>query len=924
MDCRIKQQKKMKTIMKISAPNPNQEYSMSKHLNFIPLAILLILLAACRPANPSATPVLSEVENPAPTAPDTASEIHTETPTIVPTAIPENLHVSSTTLAFTSARDGNMEIYIMDTDGSAVHRLTDNPAEDYWPTWSPDGTQIAFASNRDGDFEIFVIDVADVLLNTDNSAPRQLTHANGNDLEPAWSPDGSKIAFMVHQANQSSIYTMNPDGSERALLTEGASSNYLPKWSPDGNQIVFVSERDGNPEIYIMNADGSAQTRLTDNPADDRYPAWSSQGDYISFYSDRDGKKELCRIDINGQNLRPLTNHNAAVWVSDWSPAGNQIALTSNRDGNREIYIMDTETGNLQRLTDNRVLDGIPAWRPVTAEPLPAPGTSDVARTRLTYTDLMDGFNTPFPLDEAALTLPADAAPPAHIFEGRLELHGEDIIGELQVLRGDPNQEPEVSHLPEFDFEFVQSADGFLIPVQRGLIIADHPYWNYLIEPGRVWQENGDNGYSRASFPFALVWKGSNAIFNGTMTFLFDDKSVSKAWYQITQETTVSTSMDLWGLLEGSYHPGPVRDADQIKADFAQELADRFPTKPIEQLAEDYPGVDVSAFGRGVASQSMTWYGFVTNGVNYVSSCQTRYGEYPYCEYLRAPSYSTIKSAFVGMAVMRLAQKYDPNVPNLLIKDYVPEAADSPGDWSAVTFDHVLDMSTGNYKSAGFMVDEEQWDNPFWNADYYDEIIAATFSWPHSADPGTHWVYRTSDTFILTRALQNYLVEREGSEADIFEFVVDEVYKPLKMGPGVFSVLRTKDNNWQGQPYGGVGMWWIPDDLAKIGNFMNADGGTINGEQILHPDMLAAALQHNPDDRGVDRGRGGKYNGSFWADPYEASYACEFWVPQMLGYSGIVVAFFPNGTTYYYASDGRDFTWDMALCEADKISPHCP
>jgi CubicO group peptidase (beta-lactamase class C family) len=534
---------------------------------------------------------------------------------------------------------------------------------------------------------------------------------------------------------------------------------------------------------------------------------------------------------------------------------------------------------------------------------------------------MINGFDATSPVDEAALTIPADAAPPEHIFEGRLELHGEDTSGEMTVIRGNPNVEPEEPHLPEFDFEFVQN-DGYLIPVQRGLIIAEHTYWNYILGPGRVWQESGDQGYSRASFPIALLWKGSNAILNGTMTFLFNDVSVSQVWYQITQETTISFGADMWGLLDATYHPGPVTDAGQIRSAFAQELADRFPTRPIEQLSEDYPGVDISAFGQGVSPGNMTWYGFVVNGVNYMSGCQTRYGEYPYCESMRAPSYSTAKSAFVSMALMRLAQKYDPSTPSLLIKDYVPEAADSRGDWSTVTFDHVLDMATGNYESAGNMVDEEHWDtDPFWSEEYYAERIAAAFDWPHSADPGIQWVYRTFDTFIVTRALGNYLQTHESAEADIFEFVVEEVYKPLKMGPGVFTTLRTKDSNWQGQPYGGYGMWWIPDDLAKIGNFLNADSGAIGSEQILHPEVLAASLQRDPEDRGVNT-PWGKYNNAFWANRY--SFECDVWVVEMQGYSGIVLVLMPNGASYYYASDGREFTWDAAVREANKIIPYCP
>jgi len=494
----------------------------------------------------------------------------------------------------------------------------------------------------------------------------------------------------------------------------------------------------------------------------------------------------------------------------------------------------------------------------------------------------------------------------------------------MQMLRGELG--PEYSYLPEFDFEFVQD-NGYLIPVQRGNIIADHPVWNIILEPGRVWQEDGDNGFSRASLPFALTVKGGNATFNGTLTFLFDNQQVSKVWYQITQETTSYSRANLWGLLDAAYHPGAVTGSEKIRADFASELAARMPVKPIEALAEDYPGVDVSAFGRGVTREHMTWYGVVVNSVNYIGGCQTRFGLYSYCESMRATSYSTAKSAFVSMALMRLAQKYDADVANLLIKDYVPEYADSSGDWEQVTFNNALDMATGNYDSASYMADDES-DKMgiFFGAQPYSERIKAAFSAPHHVNPGTRWVYRTSDTFILTRAMQNYLQTQQGSDADIYQFVVDEVYRPLGLGPGVFTTMRTADNNWQGQAEGGYGQWWIPDDIARIGTFLIQDAGKINDNQILQPDLLAASLQQNPDDRGVQIDGQRMYNNSFWANHYTTSngFDCEFWVPQMLGVSGNVVALFPNGITYYYFSDNQEFTWDAALRESDKIIPLCP
>lgn len=103
-------------------------------------------------------------------------------------------------------------------------------------------------------------------------------------------------------------------------------------------------------------------------------------------------------------------------------------------------------------------------------------------------------------------------------------------------------------------------------------------------------------------------------------------------------------------------------------------------------------------------------------------------------------------------------------------------------------------------------------------------------------------------------------------------------------------------------------------------------GGNINGEQILHAQLLTASLQQNPEDRGVSIDSRRMYNNAFWANHYLPSdgFNCEFWAPQMLGVSGNVVVLFPNGITYYYFSDNQEFTWEAALHESNKIIPICP
>ena len=119
-------------------------------------------------------------------------------------------------------------------------------------------------------------------------------------------------------------------------------------------------------------------------------------------------------------------------------------------------------------------------------------------------------------------------------------------------------------------------------------------------------------------------------------------------------------------------------------------------------------------------------------------------------------------------------------------------------------------------------------------------------------------------------------------------------------------------------------MFWVPDDLAKISTLLNVDHGKIKGKQILDPVQLDAALQKNPDDRGVRRDGDGRYNNAFWADEYTSQDgACRFWVPHMYGYSGIVVALLPNGTAYYYASDNQEFNSTRAIQESAELIPIC-
>ncbi len=553
----------------------------------------------------------------------------------------------------------------------------------------------------------------------------------------------------------------------------------------------------------------------------------------------------------------------------------------------------------------------------------PLTGTGDVTRSVLTSDQLLQGFDYTSPVDESALALPAEAAQPDQTFEGVLTFLDEADVGAYEIHQDDYNyaSDPQRFHLPEFEFAFVQHG-SHLIPTQRGRIVTSHPYWDYLLSPGRVWRENGDNGYMRAAIPFALLQKNQNCTHNGTMMFLFDGHQVSHVWYQITQETCTYFKADMWGLLTASYQTQALTEADTIRAEYVDEQTARLPIKPLSALRVQFPNVNLDSFGAGLTPEHVSLYGLVVDDVIYLSSCRTRYGNSGYCQEMRHASYSTAKSAFASMALMRLAQRDGLSVRDARIVDYVPEAASAAGDWSQVTFGHTLDMATGNYQSSTYMVDENSPDMAmFFNMEAYGDKIAQAFSWPNRQSPGQQWVYHTSDTFILVRAMQNYL------GTDIFDFLVQEVWQPIGIGPGAFSTARTSDNNWQGQAFGGYGLWWIADDVAKLAGLMHRGGRRADGVPVLHSEMVAAAMQQDRHEPGLVTDTGDRYHYGFWASRYtpdvDSEFECSFWVPYMSGAGGIVTLLLPNGMTYFYFSDNGEFTWLEAVKETHAMRSHC-
>ena len=240
-----------------------------------------------------------------------------------------------TKIAFTSARHESYDIYVMDDDGRNQKRITVHPETDRCPAWSPDGTKIAFVSNRNkGYIQIWVI-------NADGGNPTRLTDGVW-DNNPDWSPDGRKITydfFLNPWDNDKwnrTIYVMDSDGRNSRQLIEKPEWDTNPSWSPDGRKIAFASRRDMRHEFYVMNANGQEIERITFDFTPKYKPTWSPDGSRIAYETN----DFIGVMDIDGTNQRRLTE-NGWHGHPTWSPDSESIAFHT-RDQNRGDFTIFT------------------------------------------------------------------------------------------------------------------------------------------------------------------------------------------------------------------------------------------------------------------------------------------------------------------------------------------------------------------------------------------------------------------------------------------------------------------------------------------------------------------------------------------------------------------------------------------------------
>ena len=265
-------------------------------------------------------------------------------------------------IGFMSVRSGDESLWTMTPGGASQTRNTAiGPDSDDMPAWSPDGSRLAYRCDIDPNEHYDIC-----TINADGSGLKQLT-TDVLDGNPTWSPDGTRIAYDVTVSSTVTVWVMKADGTGKTQVTTAAQKSSQPRWSPDGAHISVLSTRDGQAEYYVMNPDGSGQARITTGGKVVGPAEWSPDGTRFVFASTRDvSNSQIYVMNVDGTGVRRLASNTATEQLPAWSPDGMLVAFTSDRgqSGNPDIWTMSSADGSAAtRLTTAGGFDGEITWR---------------------------------------------------------------------------------------------------------------------------------------------------------------------------------------------------------------------------------------------------------------------------------------------------------------------------------------------------------------------------------------------------------------------------------------------------------------------------------------------------------------------------------------------------------------------------------
>jgi hypothetical protein len=457
--------------------------------------------------------------------------------------------------------------------------------------------------------------------------------------------------------------------------------------------------------------------------------------------------------------------------------------------------------------------------------------------------------------------------------------------------------------------------EGDLVPftqdvIRYGSSNQGRSYWDIIVQPGRVWSQPDDSGWSRAAFPFALVNSIEGETHNGLATFLYKDARVSNLRFQIVQQTApyyIKDDFVAAGLVPATFAPAPTQQLSSLKRVHEADRTDAVPIAGWSELAAKVGSAKLADFDGTMRATDIVLSGLDYQGTFYLKECQSAGGPLPWCDRARFGVWSATKVLANETVLLRLAAKYGPTVFELKIVDYVPQAAGYPG-WRNVRFEDAINMATGigngstrsepNDTGDGYL--DTSYSN-WYEARSVKEKVAAlladgrVYPW----GPGQVTRYRDQDMFVLGVAMDGFLKSKEGPTANIWSMLQREVLEPIGIHHAPTNRTIEADGS-AGQPLMAYGYYPTIGDMVLMARLYQ-NGGRQGDQQILYAPRIRELLA-GPKARGFPTGEKlpegeTTYINAFWVTSYVASQDCRVFYPRMIGWGGNIVALMPGGLT---------------------------
>ena len=237
-----------------------------------------------------------------------------------------------------------------------AHKIADDIYEKLLGVRGVFSTRVAYVTKAGSEYRLEIADA-------DGEGIQVALRSNEPIISPAWSPDGTKLAYVSFEAKKPIVYVQNLITRERTVIANYKGSNSAPAWSPDGSKLAIALSRDGLTQIYSVNANGTGLQRLTTTSGIDTEPQYSADGQYIYFLSDRSGGPQIYRMTSGGGEAKRMTFGGSYNITPRISPDGKTLAYISRRDGKFQLFSLDLISAQEQRLSDT-TKDESPSFSP--------------------------------------------------------------------------------------------------------------------------------------------------------------------------------------------------------------------------------------------------------------------------------------------------------------------------------------------------------------------------------------------------------------------------------------------------------------------------------------------------------------------------------------------------------------------------------